>query len=439
MMSIRRQLLGWLLGTLLLTGLAAGGLTFVVARHEGNEQLDRQLQQLAWAVDLSVPRPAPAIPTMRDVDPEDRYALVIWNADGSLAYAAPDSPSFPQASREGFADVDMPRERWRVYTRLAAGKTLMIGQQRIIRDEIAAGSALYASLPVFLLLPILGMMTVWAIGRSLRGLGATIAEVSNRDAEHLAPLSQERIPVEIAPLLEEMNRLLARLQLAMEAQRRFVADAAHELRTPLAALQVQAQNLQHATAEDDRQERLAALLAGIRRASGLVEKLLEMARQEARDRKQHGEMVDLATLLGQCLADAAPLAARKNIDLGLVGEAPEAVFGDAEALRILFGNLLENALKYTPPDGTVDVRLSLSPAGPRVEVLDSGPGVPEALLERVFDRFFRIEGSGLVGSGLGLSLVQRIAERHQATVRLRNREQGGLAVEVIFGNHAAQL
>lgn len=432
-MSIRRQLLGWLLGTLLLTGLAAGGLTFVVARHEGNEQLDRQLQQLAWAVDLSVPRPAPAIPTLRDVDPEDRYALVIWNADGSLAYAAPDSPSFPQALREGFADVAMPRERWRVYTHLAAGKTLMIGQQRIIRDEIAAGSALYASLPVFLLLPILGLMTVWAIGLSLRGLGKTIAEVSDRDAEYLAPLSLERIPAEIAPLLGEMNRLLARLQDAMEAQRRFVADAAHELRTPLAALQLQAQNLPHATDEDDRQARLAVLLAGIRRASGLVEKLLEMARQESLDKETRCQHVDIVPLLGQCLADAAPLAARKNIDLGLIGEAPEDVWGDAEALRILFGNLVENALKYTPPNGVVDVRMSHTQAGSRIEVMDSGPGIPEALLERVFDRFFRIEGSGLVGSGLGLSLVQRIAERHHATVRLRNREHGGLTVEVTFG------
>ncbi|EPR43089.1 integral membrane sensor signal transduction histidine kinase [Desulfovibrio sp. X2] len=439
-MSIRRQLLRWLLGALVLAGLVTGALTFVLAREEVSEQLDSQLHHLAYAYDMSGAHPAPVLPRLRDADPEERYALLIRDEDGKLLFASPGAPELPRISVQGFSDAALPSGEWRVFTRLENGRSLQLAQRRIVRDEVAADSALYASLPVFLLVPLLGVLTFWAIGRSLGGLRETIAAVSDRDAENLAPLPMEDVPEEIAPLVAEMNALLSRLGEAIEAQRRFVSDAAHELRTPLAALQLQSFNLQRVENEADRQERLAALQAGIRRASGLVDQLLRMARQEARQGEAARERVALGELLRECLSELAPLAVRKGIDLGLFmdeADAAQSVAGDREALRVLFSNLIENALRYTPEGGLVDVRLSPSPEGTRVEVADSGPGIPEELLERVFDRFFRIEGTSEEGSGLGLSLVRRIAERHGASVRLANRSTGGLAARVLFRAEAA--
>lgn len=432
-MSIRRQLLRWLLGTLLIAGIAAASLTFVLARDEIDELLDAQLRQLAFAYDVSGAPQLRLPPPGHDSDPEDRYAALVRNADGDVIFSSPDAPHLPAVALEGFANVTVSSGSWRMYTHRQGGRTLQMAQRSIVRDKIAIASALNASLPVFLLVPLLGALVFWAISRSLRGLNTTIAAVSNRDADNLAPLPLDGIPTELAPLVEEMNALLARLGEAIEAQRRFVSDAAHELRTPLAALRLQSYNLESAKDEDDRKNRLDALRTGIRRASELVDQLLRMARQEARRGDVLRERVELGGLLRECLAELAPLAVRKGVDLGLFVKGENEVFGDREALRILVANLVENALRHTPGGGVVDVRLSEDPnVLARIEIADSGPGIPEELLERVFDRFYRMEGSSTEGSGLGLSLVRRIAERHGARVRLANGKNGGLLAVVEF-------
>ena len=257
--------------------------------------------------------------------------------------------------------------------------------------------------------------------------------VATRSGEALEPLPGDRVPDEVKPLVAALNDLLVRLGGAIDVQRSFIADAAHELRTPLTAVQLQIQLAERARTDDERQAAFAQLKRGQARAAHLVQQLLTLARQEPGVAPQARSAVDLAQLVRLVVSEHAPLAADRNIDLGISHEDQARIFGDVEALRVMLGNLIDNAIRYTPPGGTVDVAVRLGAGTAAVEILDTGPGIPEDDRERVFDRFYRREATEASGSGLGLAIVKNIADRHRATVRLQNREPGpGLRVSVDF-------
>jgi signal transduction histidine kinase len=231
-----------------------------------------------------------------------------------------------------------------------------------------------------------------------------------------------------------MNDLIARLGLALESQRQFLADAAHELRTPLAALQLQIENLARNHSPADLEGRINEMRQGSQRASHLVVQLLKIARYEIQNRPTVRSRFDLGTLVKICIADFIPLANDRGIDLGLLHDADVCVSGNLDDLRILLGNLLDNAIRYTPNGGKVDISLCVSSQHVLVEILDNGPGIPLALLPRVFDRFFRAAGQETEGSGIGLSIVQAIAKRESVQVRLSNRsDTHGLSASVQIG------
>ncbi len=314
---------------------------------------------------------------------------------------------------------------------------MQLAQPLSVRNRLAANVALRTLWPLIVLLPLLGV-AVWAVvGRGLAPLRRVTRALDTRHPEALDPLPDARLPLEVQPLVRALNGLLERLAAALDTQKAFVADAAHELRTPLAAVQIQAQLVGRAHDDATRSEALADLQAGITRATRLAEQLLALARSEP-DGRAAANTVDLDALLHDCVAVYAPLAQERGVDLGIEASEPASVSGDAEALRVLLNNLIDNATKYTPDGGRVDVCLRVDAGHPVVQIADSGPGIPADERERVFDRFYRV-GAGVdrartdvAGSGLGLAIVRRIALQHHANVTLGDSQAGGLLVTVTF-------
>jgi two-component system, OmpR family, sensor kinase len=428
--SIRRQLLLWLLA-LVVAGLSlAGWLIYRQALVEANELFDYQLQEIAAALPSEPFSQVLGAPTEGD----EGIVIQIWNRNGGLMYFShPRAPLEPRAEL-GFKTEHTGRGDWRVYSAIVGDNVVQLAQPLIVRNRLAASVALRTLWPLIALLPFLGVAVWIVVGRGLRPLGRVARAVETRQPDALEPLSDLRLPVEVQPLVDALNGLLKRLAAALDTQKAFVADAAHELRTPLAAVQIQAQLVARARDEGERREALDDLLAGVTRANRLAEQLLALARAEP-ERTLAAAEVDLSALLGAALASYAPLAQRRGIDLGLVRNDAAAVTGDADALRMLFGNLLDNAVKYTPSGGRIDVALSRDERGQAcVEIGDSGPGIPAAERERVFDRFYRDtsarERTDVTGTGLGLAIVKRVAERHGARVTLGESAMGGLLVTV---------
>jgi signal transduction histidine kinase len=297
---------------------------------------------------------------------------------------------------------------------------------------LARAAAERVVIPLSFLLPIMIGAVAWIVRRGLDPLRFVAAEVQRRDARTLAPLGTDHLPREIEPLVNELNRLLERLRQAFAAQRAFISDAAHELRSPLTALRLQLQLLDRAPDETERLEARARLGAAVERAIHLVEQLLTLARSEPQDAAMELENVDLAAAAADAIKDTHDLALARKIDLGL--EAPPGlnVQGDREALRTLVRNLVDNAVRYTPPGGTVQVRCWSAAQRAQLEVSDTGPGIPPGEKKRVFDRFYRRAAAQEDGTGLGLAIVKAIAERHGAQIDLGEAPGGGLRVAVSF-------
>lgn len=433
MRSIRRQLLFWLLALVVAGVGAAGWLIYRQALAEANELFDYQLQEIAAALPSE---PFNAILGSRD-NGEEGIVLQIWSRNGVLMYYShPRAPLAPRA-KLGFSTEHTDRGDWRVYGAIVGDNVVQLAQPVSVRNRLAANVALRTLWPLIVLLPFLGLAVWVVVGRGLAPLARVARALDTRHPEGLDPLPESRLPREVTPLVHALNALLARLAQALDTQKAFVADAAHELRTPLAAVQIQAQLVARAKDDDARREALADLQAGVTRATRLAEQLLALARSEP-DGGARARDVDLHALLEDCVAVYAPLAQQRSIDLGIEHSAAATVHGDPDSLRVMLNNLLDNATKYTPDGGRVDVSLRIDAGHPVVTIADSGPGIPVDERARVFDRFYRV-GAGAArartdvsGSGLGLAIVRRIAVQHDATVTLGDSPAGGLQVDVRF-------
>jgi two-component system OmpR family sensor kinase len=436
MSSIRRQLIVGLLLAVVAGCVVAAAWTYITARDEANALFDYHLEQIAWSMrDHSFQRELIAPPSAGEL--ESDFVVQIWDRSGREIYLSRPHARVPGYTPLGFTDQHTGDAAWRVFAVRARGRVIQVAQPQRVRDRLAAGLALRAAAPIALLVPLLAALVWIVVGRGLRPLEAIAAAVRKRHSTSLEPLSVGAVPDELAPLVGELNSLLARLGNTLELQRRFVADAAHELRSPLTALRLQAQLAERAGNGAARSQAIAALKSGVERATRVVEQLLTLARQGPDARTEGGETVDLLALAQAVVTDFVPLAAQKNIDLGLAQAAPAKLRGDPAALRVLLANLVDNAVRYTPRGGAVDVDVGVDTgdAGARgafLAVSDSGPGIPQDERERVFDRFYRVPGSGEVGSGLGLAIVREIAERQAARVSLEDRPGGGLVVRVRF-------
>jgi len=437
--SIRRRLLVWLLSGLTL-GVAATGLRiYFQTLDEADQLFDYHLKSLASSLPNEAFRPElPTRPDLSDVEQGD-FVLQIWDQSGVQLYFSHPSSHLPDRAELGYSTVVTERGPWRVYSMLAGDTVVQVAQPMNVRRGLAAGMALRAVMPLLLLLPVLGALIWLTVGHGLRPLRRLTSAVGQRTAASLEPLPDAGLPLEIRPLVSALNDLLARLGRALDSQKAFVADAAHELRTPLAALQLQLQLAERAKTDAARKSAFDDLREGLARASQAVQQLLTLARQEQSGAEPGFATVSLAKVAREAVAAHDPLAAQKEIDLGVSHDEPVTVAGDFEALRTLAGNLIENAIRYTPRAGTVNVAVRGENGRAVLEVVDTGPGIPESHRQRVFDRFYRMEGSEGPGTGLGLAIVRNIADRHGASVTLADRTEGpGLRVLVRFPRASAR-
>ncbi|HTN54023.1 MAG TPA: ATP-binding protein [Anaeromyxobacter sp.] len=428
MSSIRRTLLVALLAAVATVTAAATILVYRLARREIDDIFDYHLRQIALTLRDQLPGRAPPAGGAEGFD----FVIQAWSRDGVRLYLSRPDSGLPEFAELGFATVPVGAERWRVYSAELSGQVVQVAQPLRVRQEAAFAAASRTVAPVLALLLLLALLVWWIVGRSLAPLERLAGTVGSRTPAALEPIAEGGVPEEALPLVRSINELLARLGAALAAQRAFVADAAHALRTPLAALRLQAQLLERAGDAGERDRALADLEAGLGRATHLVQQLLALARAEP---DAAGALVrqpvGLGELVEQVVADHALLAEAKGIDLGATGTVSEPVLGDAASLRALLANLVDNAVRYTPAGGRVDVAAGVREGRPFLLVSDDGPGIPGPERERVFDRFYR-RGSGEPGSGLGLAIVRAIARRHGAAVTLGEPPGGGLTVRVDF-------
>jgi two-component system OmpR family sensor kinase len=438
--SLRGTLLAWLLGAVLLVGLAGGYVIYRNALREANAFFDYHLRETALLL-RDQAYGFSASPGLPEEIPQYDFVVQVWTLDGERVYVSRPQAQLPRTATLGFSTDDTPQERWRTFSVLARGHVIQVGQALGVREARAARLALRTLAPFGVLMPVLALLIWWIVGRSLEPLKTVTRLVEARRPDTLEPLPVAGLPVEVQPLVVALDELLARLRTAIEHERAFIADAAHELRSPLTALDLQMQTLASAADEPGRARALEQLRSGVLRANRLVEQMLSLARQQ-RGPPAAPERVSLVDLALEVIEESLPLADRRHIDLGLEHAEPVAIQGDADALRVLLRNLLDNALRYTPDGGQVDVLVRREQAatgtGAVLEVFDTGPGIPEPERARVFDRFYRVPGTASSGSGIGLALVRTIAERHRGRVDLGpGRDGRGLSVRVTLAGTAS--
>lgn len=435
MKSIRTRLLVSLLSVVVLSAAVGAAITYFNVLRETESLFDYQLRQMALSLrDQGFIPPEEAAALAND---GFDFVVQIWTVDGTRIYASNPGLALPPRAVLGFDEIRLGNGTWRIFSTATRDRVIQVAQPLAIRRQLAAQAALRSVLPILALAPILGLAIGWSVGASLRPVRRLTAEVKRRDADALDPVAASGLPAEVSPLVESINTLLARLRSAFDAQRAFVSDAAHELRSPLTALKLQLQLLQRSTDPASRDEAIRALSAGIERAARLVAQLLTLARAEPGAPQQPLVPTDLAEVARQAVADVVPLADAKSIRLALEAQ-PDCTFeGDVSTLRILVRNLADNAVRYTPPGGRVEVTVAQDAGQIVLTVDDSGPGIPASERERVFDRFYRRAGDEQgeheeTGSGLGLAIVRSIAQRHRASVHMIDSPLGGLRVVVRF-------
>jgi two-component system, OmpR family, sensor kinase len=434
MRSVRRTLVAALLAAVLAVMLLGAIAAYRTARQELDALFDYQLRQLALSLSDRVLAQQGAARAREDFD----FVVQIWDRDGARLYISRPEARLPEVAELGFADVRAPSGDWRVYSAALGEQVIQVAQPLRVRERLAFAAAGRTLLPVLLALPLLALVIWRVVGRGLAPLDRLARAAEARTATALAPFDEAGVPDEALPLVRALNALLERLRVALAAQRAFVADAAHELRTPLAALRTQLQLAQRAP-EGERAAALRDLDAAVDRGARLVQQLLALARAEPEAAGARPSVaVRLAELVRQAVADHAVVAEARGVDLGAAEVSEEAVVaGDADGLRTLLANLVDNAVRHTPEGGQVDVSAGVSDGRPWLGVADTGPGIPAAERARVFDRFYRPAGTEAPGSGLGLAIVRAIAHRHGAEVTLADRSGGGLAARVTFPAPAA--
>lgn len=463
MKSIRRTLLWWVLsGTAILMAIA-GLFSYRAGLQEAGEMFDARLVQSTRVLVGLVDEPlgdlaaypgepivlhgwhgqasgvGEALAFKEGHAYESKLAFQVWDAHGHLLLRSDSAPTTPLAvMADGYATVRIDGEQWRTFTlKTPQGRWFQSGERADIRQELATDIAEGTLLPLLLALPLMALLIWLAVNQVARSLRQVSDQVGERAPERMAPLDSADLPREVSGLVAALNGLLSRLDAALSRERRFVADAAHELRTPISALKVHADNARHAASRDERERAEDLLTGSVERVERLVAQLLALSRAENAGGGMPMRRLELAALVVGEIDELRPLLEqrRQHLELSL---APCEVLGSETQIALLVRNLLENAVRYTPSGGHILVTAAAESDVVRLRVEDSGPGIPAHERERVFDRFYRVLGSGVEGSGLGLSIAGEVARLHGAAIQLgESRTLGGLSVEVSFETAAA--
>lgn len=439
MRSLERDLLKWIVGTLTLGTVLLTAVAYWVTLAEMDEVFNDELKTIAegvvrmhqanpdWSASADLP--------VRTDEPDDSEIVTqSWTIGGRRLFISDPRVALPFSAVGGHSEPVVRGERWIVHTIVSKGYVAQAAQRHSQRQQMAGESAAQISTLMVALVAFVGVLLVLSLRRGLTPLDVAARDIASRSAGALSPIRAGDTPRELMPVIDSTNELLRRLAEAFSAQRRFLADAAHELRTPITALRLQLQMLQRSDDEVSRRASLEELEAGIDRSQHLVEQLLEIARNERDVEMVRMQPVDLGTLARSVAGTFAVQADSRGVDLGVRVRGDPCVDGDLMQLTVLLNNLVDNALRYAP-GGAVDIEVVTEMAQPVLRVVDNGPGIPGEERARVFDRFFRgTSGSNDPGgSGLGLAIVRAIADRHGAEVELDDGPDGrGLAVSVVF-------
>jgi len=439
MTSIRRRLLVSLFVALTVATVTALAASYLKAREDVDELFDYQLRQLAFSLrNQPFGGGPPGNPFALGHDHGADFITQVWDRAGTLLYYSRPGTDLPPAVRPGFSRVRWKGEDWRVYTTVEDRRVIQVAHPMALRREMTNAITQRILLPLLALIPAFGLIVWFGVGSGLAPLRRIAGALASRSPSSLDPLPTAGLAAETQPLVGALNDLLERLSQALAAQREFTADAAHELRTPLTAVRLQIQLLDSARTPQEREAALEQLKRGVERSAHLTEQLLTMARLEPDAAARPFAPVRLDELARGAAAERAAIAHAKRIDLGVTAAAPVTLRGDVDELRVLLGNLLDNAIRYTPCGGCIDVGVTGESGGAVLEVTDTGPGIPPAERVRVFDRFYRRAEAQDNGSGLGLAIVKRIADRHGAAIDLADGPAGrGLRVRIRFPRPSA--
>ncbi len=434
--SIRTQLLLSLLGAAALIWAITAALAYRDALHEVDELLDAHLAQAATLLIVQGGE-------LDEIDTEHapllhkysrRVAFQIWEHGTELRLHSGNAPDRRLSERDdGFSDSRINGVRWRVFSVWNDEVLIQVAEESGARAAIARSAGRNLILPILFGLPILGLLIAWSVRRNLRPLLQLSQDVGQRAPDHLEPIViRDDMPTELRPLIEPLNTLLAQLSTSLESERRFTADAAHELRTPIAALKIQAQVARDAIDDTTRRHALDQILLGCDRAARLIEQLLTLGRLQPSHLDSRASPVALRSLAASVVADMAPAALQRQVELSL--EADDCVVdGYPALLAILLRNLIDNAVRYGADGAQVTVRVGIVDGTPLLQVIDHGPGVAAADRARLGQRFQRLGRADTGGTGLGLSIVRRIAELHRAELRFTPADADtGLCVTLHF-------
>lgn len=429
--SIRVRLLWALLLTLLVLSAGASSVTYHRARSDVNQLFDYEMKHMLYALATHIT----SHPELADeplLSLEHDFVTQVWDMKGKLLFSSRPGSGPGKVLADGFSDYG-GFDGWRTFTTAAGNYRLQAAQKQSLRGKLAADIALNAMLPILAMVPIGGVAMWLLLGYGLAPLRNIAREVELRDPALLTPLTFSNQPAEIAPLVNSLNELLARLDRALKVEREFIADASHELRSPITALQLQIELLETTQKEAQRRELVADIRAGIERFSRLIEQILLLAKLDP-DYGGTVESIPLHSAASEIIESLRPLAAAKNIQLTKTDSTTASITGDTGSLRALLRNLIDNAIRYTPKNGNVHVELITSKDGGVIKVMDTGPGMTEENLGKAFARFYRGNHEGDAGgTGLGLAIARRAADRLGARISLANRHPGpGLEAIVRF-------
>lgn len=420
---------------LALIGVAWAGIvaySYFDIRHESEELLDAHLAQSASLIIAQAEQDLEEIevehtPQFKE---DHRVAFQLWERGETLRLHSRNAPNTRFSGKtSGFSDVVIDGTAWRVFSAWTRGHgyLIQVAERESSRRDITQAMTLNLLLPLLAMLPLLGLLVWLAVAQALRPLDRLGREVARRDAANLEPLLAPGSPREIQPLIDNLNSLFDRVTRLIEHERRFTADAAHELRTPLAGLMMQAQVARAATGEAERGRALDQMIAGCGRTARIVDQMLTLARLEPDSALGAREAFDLCAIAREVIADIAPRALQRGIDIEFAGEPALHADGNGELLRIALRNLIDNAVRYSPDGKRVLVTVSRADGHGLVTVRDEGCGLSAEDLGKIGQRFYRVPGNAAPGSGLGLSIVRRIAELHGGALDLRGNSGGGLS------------
>lgn len=432
MYSLKKRLLAAIFVLITFTMMCAAAVTFFSVQSEVDKLLDSSLKQVALSLRNYRTQDLFAL-EKRVMSNEQNLVVQLYDPVSGMYYISRSMEPLPIPDRVGFSDIEIDRQPWRVYTaQNFTGQIIEVAQPLFLRNERAWLAAKPILLPIFLTLPIMGLIIWLLVDHGFASIKQTAEAISRRSPSSLQPLSSKGMPQEIAPLVTALNDLLARLSESINTQKRFASDAAHELRTPLTALTLQIQLAERAKTEEARQKAFGRLKDGVKRATRLVTQLLTMARLDPDNSEKPMMPVDLRLLAKSVADELAVVAQQKNINLAATGSDNAVMVGNEDALRLVINNLCDNAMRYTPAGGRIEIRTSVHDGTASIEVADNGPGIPEAERPRIFERFYRAEGTQTIpGTGLGLAIVRRVSKLHGGTASVHDGLDGkGVAFRI---------